>query len=84
MMKPTRCSVNYPGFARRAARSFLGGEVVDFRGEVYCRIEGEFTPKTGEYNYFYHRLMKNVNSLRKFQRNDNPVNENGQICSCIG
>ena len=40
-----------PWVARRAARSFLGGEVVDFRGEVYCRIEGEL-PKTGEYNYF--------------------------------
>jgi hypothetical protein len=40
-----------PWIARRAARSFFGGEIIDFRGEVYCRVEGEL-PKTSEFNYF--------------------------------
>ena len=38
-------------FARRAARTLLGGEVIDFRGEAYSRVEDEM-PKMGEYNYF--------------------------------
>ncbi|MCH8494765.1 MAG: hypothetical protein LAT57_03925 [Balneolales bacterium] len=37
--------------ARRAARTLLGGEVIDFRGQAYCRVENEM-PKMGEYNYF--------------------------------
>lgn len=40
-----------PWIARRAARTFFGGEIVDFRGEVYCRVDGE-QPKTAHFNYF--------------------------------
>lgn len=40
-----------PWIARRAARTFFGGEIIDFRGEAYCRIEGEL-PKTAHFNYF--------------------------------
>jgi hypothetical protein len=40
-----------PWIARRAARSFLGGEVYDLRGEAYFRVEGE-TPRLGQFNYF--------------------------------
>jgi hypothetical protein len=40
-----------PWIARRAAKSFLGGEVFDLRGEAYFRVEGE-TPRLGEFNYF--------------------------------
>lgn len=37
--------------ARRAARTFLGGEVIDFRGEATL-IESGHRPITGHYNYF--------------------------------
>ncbi|MEX2640620.1 MAG: hypothetical protein WD266_08020 [Balneolales bacterium] len=36
---------------RRAARAFLGGEVLDFRGEAVLTEPGS-TPKTGHYNFF--------------------------------
>lgn len=38
--------------ARQAARSFLGGEVVDFRGEASLQ-ETSHRPKQGKYNYFF-------------------------------
>ena len=38
-------------FARSAARTFLGGEVMDFRGTATL-IESGQRPKTGYYNYF--------------------------------
>lgn len=38
--------------ARRAARTFLGGEVIDFRGEATL-MESSKRPKNGEYNYFF-------------------------------
>jgi hypothetical protein len=37
--------------ARRAARSFLGGEVIDFRGEASLQ-ESSHRPKQGDYNFF--------------------------------
>jgi hypothetical protein len=37
--------------ARRAARSFLGGEVIDFRGTAHL-LEPSQLPKLGEYNFF--------------------------------
>lgn len=37
--------------ARRAARTFLGGEVIDFRGEASLMESGQ-RPKAGYYNYF--------------------------------
>jgi hypothetical protein len=37
--------------ARRAARTFLGGEVIDFRGEAVLMIPSQ-RPKQGEYNFF--------------------------------
>jgi hypothetical protein len=37
--------------ARRAARSFLGGEVIDFRGTAHL-LEDSRLPKMGEYNFF--------------------------------
>lgn len=37
--------------ARRAARTFLGGEVMDFRGEATL-IESGHRPTSGYYNYF--------------------------------
>gem|GEM_PF-504888 len=37
--------------ARRAARSFLGGEVIDFRGEATLQ-ESSHRPKPGDYNFF--------------------------------
>jgi len=37
--------------ARRAARTFLGGEVVDFRGTATIQIPSE-RPKQAEYNFF--------------------------------
>jgi hypothetical protein len=37
--------------ARRAARTFLGGEVVDFRGEASLQ-ESSQRPKNGDYNFF--------------------------------
>ncbi|MEX1122893.1 MAG: hypothetical protein WED82_12205, partial [Balneolales bacterium] len=36
---------------RRAARAFLGGEVLDFRGEAIL-AEPAREPKSGNYNYF--------------------------------
>ncbi len=38
--------------ARRAARTFLGGEVIDFRGEATL-MESSKRPKNGEYNFFF-------------------------------
>lgn len=38
-------------FARRAARTFLGGEVIHFRGEGVLTESGQ-RPKRGHYNYF--------------------------------
>lgn len=38
--------------ARRAARTFLGGEVVDFRGEATL-IERSQRPVHGDYNFFF-------------------------------
>ncbi len=38
--------------ARRAARTFLGGEVVDFRGEGTL-MERSKKPKHGDYNFFF-------------------------------
>ncbi|MCC5940671.1 MAG: hypothetical protein JJU37_03950 [Balneolaceae bacterium] len=38
-------------FARRAARTFLGGEVIHFRGEGVLTETGQ-RPKQGHYNYF--------------------------------
>jgi len=38
--------------ARRAARSFLGGEVIDYRGEAIL-MESSKRPKHGEYNFFF-------------------------------
>ncbi|MCH8550219.1 MAG: hypothetical protein LAT80_15220 [Balneolaceae bacterium] len=38
--------------ARRAARTFLGGEVIDYRGEATL-IEQSQRPKPGEYNFFF-------------------------------
>ncbi|MFU8812994.1 MAG: hypothetical protein ACNA78_08495 [Balneolaceae bacterium] len=37
--------------ARRAARTFLGGDVIDFRGEAMLHEPGE-RPVRGEYNFF--------------------------------
>jgi len=37
--------------ARRAARTFLGGEVIDYRGEATLMQSG-IRPKHGEYNFF--------------------------------
>jgi hypothetical protein len=37
--------------ARRAARSFLGGEVIDFRGKASL-METSQRPKNGDYNFF--------------------------------
>jgi hypothetical protein len=37
--------------ARRAARTFLGGEVIDFRGEATLQVPSE-RPKNGDYNFF--------------------------------
>lgn len=37
--------------ARRAARTFLGGEIIDFRGTAHL-LEDSQLPKTGEYNFF--------------------------------
>ncbi|TVQ09067.1 MAG: hypothetical protein EA364_14630 [Balneolaceae bacterium] len=37
--------------ARRAARTFLGGEVIDFRGSAHL-LEDSQLPKMGEYNFF--------------------------------
>jgi hypothetical protein len=37
--------------ARRAARTFLGGEVVDIRGTAHF-LEDSALPKTGHYNFF--------------------------------
>lgn len=37
--------------ARRAARTFLGGEVIDFRGTAHL-LEDSQLPKIGEYNFF--------------------------------
>lgn len=37
--------------ARRAARTFLGGEVIDYRGEANLMQTG-IRPKHGEYNFF--------------------------------
>lgn len=38
--------------ARRAARTFLGGEVIDYRGEAVL-MESSKRPKHGEYNFFF-------------------------------
>jgi hypothetical protein len=38
--------------ARRAAKSFLGGEVIDFRGDATLQ-EPAHRPKKGHYNYFF-------------------------------
>lgn len=38
--------------ARRAARTFLGGEVIDYRGEATL-LERSQRPKQGEYNFFF-------------------------------
>ncbi|PWN07220.1 hypothetical protein [Rhodohalobacter mucosus] len=38
--------------ARRAAKSFLGGEVIDFRGDATLQ-EPSNRPKQGHYNYFF-------------------------------
>lgn len=38
--------------ARRAARTFLGGEVIDYRGEATL-MESSKRPKQGEYNFFF-------------------------------
>lgn len=38
--------------ARRAARTFLGGEVIDFRGEATL-LEQSQRPIQGEYNFFF-------------------------------
>ncbi|WP_069132674.1 hypothetical protein [Rhodohalobacter halophilus] len=38
--------------ARRAARAFLGGEVIDYRGEAVL-MESSKRPKHGEYNFFF-------------------------------
>lgn len=38
-------------FARRAARTFLGGEVIDFRGEATLMVPGK-RPRSGNYSYF--------------------------------
>lgn len=38
--------------ARRAAKSFLGGEVIDFRGDATLQ-EPAHRPKQGHYNYFF-------------------------------
>ena len=38
--------------ARRAARTFLGGEVIDYRGEATLMQTG-VRPKHGEYNFFF-------------------------------
>lgn len=38
--------------ARRAARTFLGGEVIDFRGEGTL-MESSQRPKHGDYNFFF-------------------------------
>ncbi|MDZ7757040.1 lipocalin-like domain-containing protein [Rhodohalobacter sp.] len=38
--------------ARRAARTFLGGEVIDYRGEATL-METGIRPKHGEYNFFF-------------------------------
>lgn len=38
--------------ARRAARTFLGGEVIDYRGEATLMQTGS-RPKHGEYNFFF-------------------------------
>ena len=40
-----------PWVARRAARTFLGGEVIDFRGEAILLETGNI-PKQGFYNFF--------------------------------
>lgn len=37
--------------AKRAARTFLGGEIIDFRGEAIL-TEDSSIPKHGEYNFF--------------------------------
>ncbi len=37
--------------ARRAARTFLGGEVIDFRGKATL-METSHRPKNGDYNFF--------------------------------
>ncbi|MFU8859231.1 MAG: hypothetical protein ACNA8K_02295 [Cyclonatronaceae bacterium] len=37
--------------ARRAARTFLGGEIIDFRGTAHL-LEDSQLPKIGEYNFF--------------------------------
>jgi hypothetical protein len=37
--------------ARRAARTFLGGEIIDFRGTAHLLEESQL-PKIGEYNFF--------------------------------
>lgn len=38
--------------ARRAARTFLGGEVIDYRGEATL-MQTSKRPKHGEYNFFF-------------------------------
>jgi len=38
--------------ARRAARTFLGGEVIDYRGEATL-MQSSKRPKHGEYNFFF-------------------------------
>jgi len=38
--------------AKRAAKSFLGGEVIDFRGDATLQ-EPSHRPKQGHYNYFF-------------------------------